>query len=204
MPKVSIVILSHRVGMLPEAFASAQQQTFKDREIVVKFSEEYWGDKLNDAIRGCSGEYFVVLCDDDKLDPTYVERTVAELERQRTDIAYTDNQVFGTVKFRHALRPFSLETLQLHCVPHFTALCKKSLWFQVGGFDGEQPYIDWDFWYRCAERGATAAYLAGEHLFWYRSTNANGSRTMDNRLALAKLKAKHPGIQASFERVRVA
>lgn len=204
MPTVAVIILSHRIELLPEAFASAQQQTFRDREIVVKYCEAYWADKLNEAVRGTSAPYFVVLCDDDKLAPTYLARTVEEIERTGADLAYTDNQVFGLMPMKQGLPPFSLETLNTDCVPHMTALCRRELFDRVGGFDGRVQYMDWDYWYRCAEAGATAAHLKGEYLFHYRVNAHNGSRSMSHAACLAELKAKHPHIVAHAERVRVA
>ncbi len=204
MPHVAVIILSHRAELLPTAFASALQQTYRDREIIVKFGEAYWADKLNEAVRGTSAPYFVVLCDDDKLAPTYLSRTVAEIEAHGADIAYTDNQVFGLMPMQHGLPDFSLDRLNTDCVPHMTALCRRTLFDAVGGFDGTMRYMDWDYWYRCAEAGATAVHLTGEYLFHYNVSATNGSRGMSHADCLAELKTKHPNIIACAERVRVA
>jgi glycosyltransferase involved in cell wall biosynthesis len=204
MPKVSVIILSHRPDLLPEAFASALQQTYRDREIVVKFCEAYWDDKLNEAVRATSSPYFVVLCDDDKLAPTYLARTVEEIERTGADIAYTDNQVFGIMPMKQGLPDFSLATLNTDCVPHFTALCRRDMFDAVGGYDGAVTYMDWDFWYRCAQHGADAVHLKGEYLFHYRVWGTNGSRELSHATCLAQLQEKHPNIIACNDRVKVA
>lgn len=203
MPRVSIVILSHRPELMPEAFRSAVNQTYKDREIVVKFFDgEWWPEKLNEAIRGTSGEQFAVLCDDDSLAPTWLARCVEAMDFERTPIAYTDNQVFGLMDMRYALPDFSRDILALHCVPHFTALTSRQLWEDVGGYDGTQQHVDWDFWATCAEHGATAAHVR-EHLFGYRVTHTNSSRAFNDADAMALLRRKHPWIAATVERVKI-
>lgn len=196
MPRVSIVILSHRPDLMPEAFASAVAQTFRDREIVVKFAEAWWPEKINEAIRGTSGDQFALLCDDDQIAPTWLARCVEAMDREGTDIAYTDNVSFGTYQMRLPLPDFSRATLRMACVPHFTALTSRPLWEKVGGYDGTQGHADWDFWASCCEAGATAAHVR-ECLFGYRISGTNSSRTMDDAKAMADLTRKHPWIAAT-------
>lgn len=203
-PRVSVVILSHRPGVLTDAMNSVVTQTFRDREMIVKFAEEYWPTKLNDAVRAASGEFVCLLCDDDMLAPTYVARTVAEIDRTGADIAYTDNDVFGIMPMKLGMPEFSRDEVYRNCVPYVTALFRRSLWERVGGFDGDQPYIDWDFWIRCAEAGATAVHLAGEYLYRQRVDGNNATRVMDHGAALARLKTKHPQVEAVTARQRVA
>ncbi len=193
VPSVSVVILSHRQDLLPEAFASVRAQTYPDVEIVVKFADAWWPDKLNAAIRGTSAEYFCVLCDDDKLAPTWVERTLGAIAAEQADFAYTDNFVFGPLRLRYALPDFSLTAVQRDCVPHVTALTRRTLWEQLGGYDGAQPYFDWDFWLRAAKAGARGAHVR-DYLMHYRVWHANGSRSMSHPHALDALAAKHPDL----------
>lgn len=203
-PAVSVVILSHRPHVLPEAVASVLNQTMADREMIVKFCEAYWPDKLNDAVKATSGEYVCVLCDDDMLAPTYLERTVAEIRKAGADICYTDTQIIGAMRVPMHLPEFSREATYLSCVPYVTALFRRDLWERVGGFDGRQPYVDWDFWIRCAEAGATAVHLHKEYLYEQRIDGNNGTRFMDHDAALAQLVAKHPQVRATAQRQRVA
>lgn len=203
MPRTSIVILSHRPDLMPEAFQSVVNQTDRDREIIVKYCEDYWPEKLNEAIRASSGERFAVLCDDDSLAPTWLAQCSAAMDESRSPIAYTDNQAFGALSMRIALPDFSRDTVALHCVPHFTALTSRQLFEDVGGYDGTMSHVDWDFWASCAERGATAAHVR-QFLFGYRVTADNSSRQINEQDAMAQLHAKHPWIVATRDRVRVA
>lgn len=194
MPRVAVIILSHRADLLPQAFASALGQTYRDREIVVKYAEAWWAEKLNEAIASSRSELFVVLCDDDKLRPSYLEETIAALDRDDTDFAYTDNLNFGPMVVKQTLPDFSLHAVQRDCVPHFTALTRRSLWERVGGYDATQPYLDWDFWLRAAKADARGTHLTGRFLFDYRIGPQNGSRGMSHRECMAALQRKHPDV----------
>lgn len=205
MPRVSLIVLSHRPELLRESFGSCVAQTYKDREIVVKFFDgPIWKEKMNEAVRGTSGEQFAFLSDDDSLHPTWLAKCVEAMDREHTDIAYTDNVTFGAYQMRLALPDFSRATVALHCVPHFTALTSRALFEAVGGYDCTQAHVDWDFWAACAEHGATAAHVR-EHLFGYRLGTNNESRALDEAASLAMLRRKHPWLLATAsERAQVA
>ncbi len=203
MPRVSLIVLSHREELVMEAFRACVKQTDKDREVLVKFYDGPWyAEKMNEAVRGTSGERFAFLCDDDSLHPSWLAKCNAAMDRDGTDIGYTDNVSFGAYRMQLALPDFSRETVALHCVPHFTALTSRALFDKVGGYDGNQSHVDWDFWASCAEVGATASHVR-EHLFGYR-IGANESRNMDNDAAMAMLRRKHPWVAVEGERAKVA
>ena len=207
MPRASIIILSHRAELLPDAFGSAHAQAFRDKEIIVKYAEDFWDGKINEAVRASSGEYFCILCDDDRLHPTFLERTVAEADKSQADIAFTDHDVFGPVALKWSFRglTWGREALSLNCVPHFTALTRRDLFERVGGYDATMRHTDWDFWWRCMEAGASAVHLVDEYLWQYRVHASNMSRTMPGDGPMAQLRAKHPGIVArDGGRVKVA
>lgn len=207
MPRASVIILSHRAELLPDAFGSAHAQTYADTEIIVKYSAQYWPEKLNEAIRASSGEYFTVLCDDDLLQPTFLERTIAEADKAHADLAYTDHEIFGPLplKWSFANLVWNRETLKTHCLPHFTALNRRDLFEKVGGYDGAMSHTDWDYYWRCMEAGATAVHLPNEYLWKYRAHAGNGSRDFVGDSHLAQLRAKHPEITAmDHGRVKVA
>lgn len=195
MPRVSVIILAHRATFVPDAFKSVDAQTYRDREILVKYCDgAWWPEKMNEAVRGTSGELYAFLCDDDALHPTWLEKCVAALDRDRTDIAYTDNMGFGRATVRLALPDFTPDVLKTACVPHFTALVRRSLYDRVpGGYDGTQGNVDWDFWASCSELKATASHVR-ECLFGYRIEGQNESPKMNDRDAFLALHRKHPWI----------
>jgi glycosyltransferase involved in cell wall biosynthesis len=154
-PTVSVIILSHRREMVGEAMASVFAQTFTDYQLVVQFCETGWGQKLNDVIRATRGRLVCVLCDDDRLAPTYLAETIAALDGAHADLAYTDTLIFGKFPDRVDVLPaFSLDVLHKKCVPLMTGVVTRALYDAVGGYDPHIPYADWDFWLSCAERGA--------------------------------------------------
>lgn len=151
-PRVSVVILSHRPKLVGEALASVFDQTFTGYQVVVQFCRDYWPEKLSEACGITRGEFLLVLCDDDKIAPTYLEETVKALdENPAAAIAYTDTWLFGGQKGDRVdvLPPnevfpagFTLDTLRQKCVPWVTALMRRSLYEEVGGYDPRQTYWD--------------------------------------------------------------
>lgn len=109
------------------------------------------------------GEYLLILCDDDKLDPYFLEKTVG----WGTDIVRTDMEFFDHQTGTAGSRPFTIETFRETTSPFITSLVKRELFLELGGCDAEQIYFDYDFWYRCFKRGVTEKHIP-ETLFKYR------------------------------------
>lgn len=106
MPKVSVIIPSHNrfQDLIRKSLPSVQKQTFSDLEIIIMddCSEEdysqieiggrvkYFRNQINKgksysvnfAIKQAKGEYILVVDDDNELMPTYLEETVALIERK--------------------------------------------------------------------------------------------------------------------------
>lgn len=198
VPSVSIVILSHRRHLMVEAWQSAVAQTAPDVQILVQYAERAWPEKLNEAVNASRGEFIVILCDDDLLDPTYVSRCLA-LAREGADIVYTDRRVWqdGTepasgVHFRQHGEAFSgpdcywiqhdLDGFRLGSSLPMTCLIRRSLWDRLDGHDPQMPHSDTEFWYRAVLAGAKCGYIP-EPLFWYREHAAQSSRVNDQMLA---------------------
>lgn len=215
MPRVSVIILSHRPAFLPLAIASVQAQTYRDVEIVVKHAADYWPNKMAEAMRAASGELLVPLCDDDELAPTFLARHVEMLDASGSNLVYSDSEVIGSyhgtgpgmlrAPLRINLPDFSLEILRQACVPYITAMFTRKLYDDVGGYDGEQPFIDWDLDIRFAQAGALAWHLRGEYLYRQRHHGANCSVEMERTGAMAdalkRLRTKHAAFFASAPRV---
>lgn len=196
-PLVSVLILSHRPALYLEARASVYAQTFTDYEIVSKESPKYWGEKLNDLARGASGRWLCILCDDDTLSPTYLEKTLAAATlRPDASIIYTDLLIFGRLTVPLRLPEFDAEVLRMYCVPWMTCLIDRQLWNTLGGYDPEQRYGDWDFYIRACKAGAVAVHVR-EPLVGVRDHQRAGSAIMDTAqhdAALRALRQKHSAL----------
>lgn len=208
-PLVSVLILSHRPALYLEARASVLAQTFTDYEIVSKESPTYWGEKLNDLARGASGRWLCILCDDDTLTPTYLEKTLAAATlRPDASIIYTDLLVFGRLTVPLRLPEFDAEVLRMYCVPWMTCLIDRRLWNgeahadykplpgTVAGYDPKQRYGDWDFYIRACQGGAVAVHVR-EPLVGVRDHQQAGSAIMDTAqhdAALRALRQKHSAL----------
>lgn len=187
LPKVTIVILSHRKQLVGQAEASARNQTYPNVQVVTQYDTDAWPTKLNEVVAIAKGEYIVVLCDDDVLAPTFVEETMAVALGSDADIVYTDRRAFyddeepSTARhFRlhgdafdggpeqHAYRiTFHVEQFLYGSSLPMTCLMRKTLWDRLGGHDVFMPHSDTELWYRAVEAGAVTCYLP-QPLFWYR------------------------------------
>lgn len=182
MPRVSVVILSHRPAMLRQALDSVLAQTEPGVQIVVQYCSEAWPTKLNEAVNATTGTYVVILCDDDLLHPAYLERCLLVAE-QGADITYTDRRVFRSeppergFHFRmHGDQFRGPEFYWMEMDPEgfrfgsslpMTCMIRRTWWDRMGGHDTLMPHSDTEFWYRSVVNGAKCGYLP-EPLFWYR------------------------------------
>jgi hypothetical protein len=182
--KVLVVIPTSgdRPEMLEEAIASVEAQTVPTSYVVkqryIDGIEISFSDRLNSAIHDSDCDAFVILGDDDKLCPDYVEQTTDQMERRKVDIVYTDCWIFGDRDcLGCALGEWKKRNLERNTVPLCTALCRKSAWEKAGGYE-DAAFYDWLFWWKCYRSGATAHWLK-EPLFQWRDHGASGTRTED-------------------------
>lgn len=203
-PTVSIVILSHRPSLVGEALASATGQTV-DCQVVVQHAKANWGDKLNRAVNATIGDWIVILCDDDLLDPAYVERCLRFAGE--ADIVYTDRRVFtetaeaptAPVMKTHGAAVSGGEAFLVeHPASSFifgspllmTIMIRRTLWDSLGGYDAI-PHADTEFWYRAIVAKARTVYVP-EPLFWYRVHPGQLSREVNSMVpALRAFHTKH-------------
>lgn len=196
MPKVSVVIPCYNHGRyLDEAIDSVLAQTFDDFEIVVVddgSTEAFTIDLLrgyhrkktrvlhtvnmglaaarNTAIAAALGQYILPLDADDRIEPTYLERAVAVLDRDpQVAIVYCRARLFGAVESEWLLPDYTLERMLLDNVIFCSAVFRRGDWTAIGGYDPGMVYgwEDYDFWLGIIERGGQVVRLP-EILFCYR------------------------------------
>ncbi len=202
-PKVSVVIPCFNLGeFLDEAVDSVLAQTFQDFEIIVVndgSDDPFTNTKLhtynkprtqvlhtenrgaaaarNLAIANSQGTYILPLDADDRLDPSFLEKTVAVLdERPEIGMVYSEVEWFGARTGKWDLPPYRFPDILLGNVIVTSAIFRRSDWELVGGYSTEfrARWEDYDFWLSLIERGR-APYRIPEVLFHYRQRV--GSRT---------------------------
>jgi len=218
---VAIIIPCHNHGQfVQEAVASALGQTRhaseimliddasdpKTREACEKLSSAKVRLVRNDANMGLAAsrnkaiwevesELILPLDADDRLHPTFLERTVPVMESS-ADVGwvYTDCVLFGARSGRLEFPDYDFKLLLAHDVCLAPSLFRKRDWERVGGYDEsfEIGQEDWDFWVSLAAHG-----LRGEHvrepLYEYRQhTGSMRIRShKDIDVSAQKLWAKH-------------
>ncbi len=150
-----VVVVTGNVGPAAQSVRSA-----------VDICEDSFATRVNRAIAMTDCDSFVLLCDDDALEPDFLLKTIAVMEQTGADIVYTDLRRFGGAHHVMGALPWTAEQIELTTVPFITSLCRKRAWQRAGGYE-DVPFADWDFWWRCFHTGATARHLP-EPLLLYR------------------------------------
>jgi glycosyltransferase involved in cell wall biosynthesis len=125
----------------------------------------------NAAIAASQGEYIFPLDADDRMRSGWIDRAIEILEaNSKVGVVYGDAECFGTRTGRWETGLFDRSRLlEGNCV-HASALYRRSVWEQNGGYDGGMPVQgleDWDFWLGALENGWQFSYIP-EVFFEYR------------------------------------
>ena len=212
-PRATIVLMSHRPALLPQAVASVLRQTMPV-QMIVNYAAHLWPGKFNEPASIAQGDWLIPLCDDDALHPRFVERCL--FFSGNADLVFTDRAVFWTrwdwrnpsswvhrtpwtakpTTIFPAIAKLAAEGNGAASVilnPHsfafgapypMTCLIRRSLWESLGGYD-QINHADTDFYYRAVKAGAKLVYVP-EPLFVYRfhAGNISMERPSNGRAAL--------------------
>ncbi|OZG63195.1 glycosyltransferase, group 2 family protein [Bifidobacterium lemurum] len=140
----------------------------------------------NTGIRATHGDYVCVLDGDDRLLPTFLERTAAMLDADPMAMAASGwMATFGVMQ--SVVRPTGgrIERfLARNCCPA-TCLIRRSMWERCGGYDESMRsgFEDWDCSLSLLEAGGEGAHVAivDEPLIEYRTAPASPNITSMNR-----------------------
>jgi len=190
MPKVSVIIPTYnRAHFLTQAIDSVFAQTFKDYEILIVDDGstdhsvdviKQYGDRvryiyqenegppgaMNTGVENTTGEYYVVLGNDDMLMPDMLERQLAVMEKD-PDLAFVcagtyfvdeEGEIIKTSKDGRYREKTFKSLLSDNFVWHLTTVVRRSMADEVGHFD-ENLYTthDYNLW----------IHLALKHKFEY-------------------------------------
>lgn len=195
-PKVSVVIPCFNHGeFLPEAVASILNGKRPDTEMIVVddgSTDERTRAEMNKlasngihvihqenkglsaarnaGIRASKSEYIFPLDADDRARPNSIQRAIGTLDASaKVGIVYGDFHFFGTRNSAWQSGAFSVRRLMQENFIASSALFRRAVWEQNGGYDErmKQGFEDWEFWLNAHEHGWQFSYIP-EALFEYR------------------------------------
>lgn len=148
-----------REKLLERATASVREQTLMPRAHLIKPDIRRAGGAVmkNDLISFATTEWVIILDDDDTLRPNHIETLWAR--RNDADVIYS--YADGNNRYN---RPFDSELLLADSIVSHTALFRKKLFDDLGGFKVKAGY-DWEFWKDAHLAGAT--FLSLPVVTWY-------------------------------------
>lgn len=220
-PRVSIIVPVFNAGTdLERAISSTVAQTYRDFEVVVVddgstdaatlatlsavarrpgvtvHRTENRGPSAarNTAIARSRGAYILPLDADDYLAPTYLARTVPLLDEDtKLGVAYTWIGLTGQHTGTWKTGDLTVAALLVRCTLHVTALYRREVWADVGGYDPRfvDTAEDWDFWLAAVGRGWTGRCVP-EVLAYYQRSDRSRER-----------KARAPGVAGRVMRTLV-
>lgn len=160
------------------------------------------GHTRNVGIAEARGDYIVCLDADDTLDPGYLAACTAALDAHpEAGIAYGDTELFGG-ESRRAVPPPWNSRVELDCnFLDVVSMFRRRVWTQVGGYDPNIGYEDWDFWIGVIECGWTGVKAPGA-LWNYRVHGAGmfTSHSSRDQKIKAEIILKHPRMYNARQR----
>lgn len=177
MISVLTATIAGRERMLEECKASVASQTYRDFEHIVMLDMEYDGCSVmcNRMVEQAKGEWLFLLADDDLMLPgclaTHLEHST------NADIVYAPPLVWGL----HDPWWF----FQAPPAIPATALIRKSLWLELGGYDeSARREEDRKLWIKAVDAGARFVRAEGSPTWVYR-LNHGGNKSFAGQQALA-------------------
>lgn len=125
---------------------------------------------INEGIKISKGEYITNLSQDDRFEPTYLEKAVNKLEQNpKAGVCACDLMTFGSNEM--LLKPscvWTMEALRFNTVVWGTSVVRKDVYDKLGGWDDRaQHYSDWEMWCRICQAGWGLEYIP-EPLYFFR------------------------------------
>jgi glycosyltransferase involved in cell wall biosynthesis len=161
----------------------------------------------NTGLRAASTPYLIVLDADDRLADDALAVLRAPLDRDdRLGFTYGIAQFFGAWEGTLVFPPFDPYKLLYRHIVGSTALMRRALFDDVGGFDPAfTAYEDWEFWVHALAGGWRGAFVDNVTLHYRRHGHTMYSDARANyRSWYRKLRRKHAGLYDRHGRRRLA
>jgi len=129
-----------------------------------------------------SGKYLLFMDADDKLAPTFLEKTVKVLEENpKISIAYTDTQHFGESNSFWTQPEYNFHNLLINNYICSCSLIRRKDFETCGGFDTDNfnYWEDYEFWINMGSKGFYGKHIP-EKLFYYRVHQESGMQSLRN------------------------
>ena len=221
-PKISVIISCFNYGpFIEDAVDSVLAQTFQSFEIIIVDDASTDSETINTVkqvaqkdpristilltqnggapharntgITKAKGEYIIALDADDKLAPTYLEKTLAIIEdNPQIGGVYTLTTLFGDKSGLWDLKPFSPQLMLFENMVFCPALYRKSDWEKYGGYSDEmrKGINDWEFWLHFIEDGKIFVRIEEPLFYYYVKKNSLSSSASLHKPELLKIMKK--------------
>ena len=174
------------------ALAERLSRQFKEVQCIINDSNLGVAESRNRGILASTSDYIMFLDSDDILHPRYLEKVASILDQHpEVGVAYSNYAEFGDRRKVVKLPPFNPRLLLVECIVMGTGMARRQALAQVGGYDAEQIFEDWELWISVIEKGWTAKGVK-ETLYNYRihkgnrDTESNKKRKEGERLIYQK------------------
>lgn len=152
-----------------------------------------------------TARWIIFLDADDMLDRSYLEKTLDAAQVRGVDVVYTNMTFIGAINGSVTARPFSRWALTRGNYIHNSALMRRDLVREAGGYkpDMSSGFEDWELYLSLAEQGMHAHWVP-ESLLSYRRHEGGGrdSRAIQQRRTILKQVRKlHPNLFTRRRRV---
>jgi glycosyltransferase involved in cell wall biosynthesis len=157
----------------------------------------------NTAVERSRGAYIVPLDADDYLAPSFLAETVAVLDGEPDiGMAYTWIGLVGGHRGTWRTGGFSIPELLCRCTVHVTALYRRELWADVGGYDPlfVESCEDWDFWLSAVARGWQARCIPKVLAYYRRRKGSRGVRARERGVSARLMRSLVTKHRALYER----
>jgi glycosyltransferase involved in cell wall biosynthesis len=116
-------------------------------------------------------DYIICLDADDRLHYNYINRLWGTIQRDKVDVSYANSQMFGDQTGVYKWPEFSEANLKRGNFINCSAMFKRVVWQNSGGFDEtmRDGLEDYEFWIRAFRRGFKFAKNNDTRLWWRRS-----------------------------------